>query len=102
MPLTLQLNGWSKRYVNDIDTKLYEVASMPAPTFADRLQVLQPGRSTHEILVIVDGENVPPLQRANYNPAPDSHVSLTAWYAHLSLRGPTSKTSRKFFDENTD
>jgi len=75
---------------------------MPAPTVATLLEVLHIERSTHEIPVILNGENVPPMQRAHYTLQGDSRVSITLWYAHLNLRGPKSKHSRKFFDENTD
>ena len=66
MKIKVKLGGRLKDYLPKADKGLTELTTSPKITVAEAMSRFHFTEDTNELLVIVEGENIPPSQRAGY------------------------------------
>ncbi|MEM7209881.1 MAG: MoaD/ThiS family protein [Pseudomonadota bacterium] len=76
MKILIKLGGRIKEYQPDAIGGMLEITTSPDITLPELFKRLRITEDTDELLVVVDGENVPPSARAGYNLQEDQLINI--------------------------
>ena len=76
MKIKVKLGGRLKEYLPNSKDGVEELTTSPYITVAEVLKRLRINEDTNELLIVVEGENIPPSERAGYFIEEDSLVNI--------------------------
>ena len=76
MKIKVKLGGRLKEYLPNSESGMAELTTSPYITVAELMKRLRISEDTDELLVVIEGENIPPSQRSGHFIDEDSTVNI--------------------------
>ncbi len=85
MQLSITLGGHFKHTIVSAAGKMRALQAREALTVAEAIQHFSIEKRQVEVLVTVDGRNIPPGERDDFRLADGNALVISPWYTHLRM-----------------